>query len=298
MYQGVIYRHYRITENGFEKSYIGKHEGLNPEKNRWHKDGSGYKPRNNKGTVYFWNAIQKYGWDNFIHEIVEIVQHEDEIEFKKLILQREAYWIEQFDSYYNGYNLTLGGQGVLGLVHSDVTRKRIGETLTEKWKNDEFRNFMNERCFKNEEWRETQRQSTKNEWKKENTKHKSKEKKEKYAKTLHEKHSNPDGPYGDEWLQKQYDTHRNEEYRKMQKERMLGDKNPRARSIICLETGEIFTTLKEADKTYKCNTDGYLRGKTKYAGKHPVTGEKLHWMYYDEWLETNKDLENKVENNK
>lgn len=51
MYQGVIYRHYRITEDGFEKSYIGKHEGLNPEKNRWHKDGSGYKPRNNKGTT-------------------------------------------------------------------------------------------------------------------------------------------------------------------------------------------------------------------------------------------------------
>ncbi len=51
-------------------------------------------------------AIEKYGKENFSINILE-----DNIEAEKLN-EREAYWIEKLDTYYNGYNQTLGGDQV------------------------------------------------------------------------------------------------------------------------------------------------------------------------------------------
>ena len=45
------------------KRYIGI-TGQKPER-RWRKNGLGYKDH-----TYFWNAICRYSWDNFKHEIV------------------------------------------------------------------------------------------------------------------------------------------------------------------------------------------------------------------------------------
>ena len=39
----------------------------NPER-RWGCEGRGYS-----GSPHFWNAISKYGWDNFEHEILMTV---------------------------------------------------------------------------------------------------------------------------------------------------------------------------------------------------------------------------------
>ena len=49
-------------------------------------------------------AIHKYGKENFIIE--EIEQCSDCI-----VNEREQYWINKYDSYHNGYNATLGGDG-------------------------------------------------------------------------------------------------------------------------------------------------------------------------------------------
>ena len=54
-----IYAH-RNQING--KVYIG--QSMNP-KDRWSRQGHQYK-----SCTYFYNAIQKYGWNNFIHEIL------------------------------------------------------------------------------------------------------------------------------------------------------------------------------------------------------------------------------------
>jgi group I intron endonuclease len=48
-------------------------------------------------------AIHKYGKEHFKIELIE------ECEIDKLN-EREIHWINKFDSYNNGYNLTLGGQ--------------------------------------------------------------------------------------------------------------------------------------------------------------------------------------------
>lgn len=42
---------------------------------------------------------------------------------------REIWWIEYYDSYYSGYNMTLGGDGVRGVVISEEIRRKIAEKL-------------------------------------------------------------------------------------------------------------------------------------------------------------------------
>lgn len=46
--------------------------------------------------------MQKYGIEHFHIELVEETDNPND---------REVYWIEQFGSYKNGYNATLGGDG-------------------------------------------------------------------------------------------------------------------------------------------------------------------------------------------
>lgn len=62
-----------------------------------------------------------------------------------------------------------------------------------------------------------------------------------------------------------------------------GSKKPNAIKVICITTGEIFNSIKETELKLKiCHIVDCCRGKRNYAGKHPVTGEKLVWRYYDE----------------
>ena len=80
------------------KVYIG--QTTQSCKSRW-KNGAGYKT-----CTYFYNAIQKYGWENFDHIILEQID----------CTQNEANVIEQqYIQYYDssnpqkGYNITKGG---------------------------------------------------------------------------------------------------------------------------------------------------------------------------------------------
>ena len=56
------------------------------------------------------------------------------------------------------------------------------------------------------------------------------------------------------------------------------------KKIICIETGEVFDSIKAASGKYP-SPSSCLKGRNKTCGRHPITGEKLHSMYYDEWLE-------------
>jgi group I intron endonuclease len=71
-----------------------------------------------KSKLY--NSIKKYGVENFVIELVE------ECELS-IIYETEKNYIKEFNSYYNGLNSTLGGEGCLGYVHSPEIRKKISE---------------------------------------------------------------------------------------------------------------------------------------------------------------------------
>lgn len=89
---------YKITNKINGKSYIGQSNNI---KRRWmeHKK---YRYAKDKAL---YKAFEKYGLENFTFDIIE------ECSLKELD-NREIYYIEKFNSYKDGYNETLGGQGV------------------------------------------------------------------------------------------------------------------------------------------------------------------------------------------
>ena len=91
---------YKIVNKVNGKVYVGQTmTNLNV---RWNGHISSW--RSEKGTRALYDAFDKYGIDNF--EMQEIEQcNINELD------EREKYWIKQYDSYNNGYNITLGGDG-------------------------------------------------------------------------------------------------------------------------------------------------------------------------------------------
>ena len=88
---------YKITNQLNQKSYIG--QTITPIKNRMYKHYSHSKVATT-GIDY---AIKKYGQENFIVE--EICECDD-----SQLDELETYYIQYYNTYNNGYNLTTGGQ--------------------------------------------------------------------------------------------------------------------------------------------------------------------------------------------
>ena len=117
----TIYLHRNLLNN---KVYIGQ-TCMKPEK-RWGKNGDGYKKQ-----PYFYNAIQKYGWENFEHKVLMSNLSQEKAN------QAEQYWIKFFNANNTdfGYNLTAGGQGSFSLSKEAYNRKQ--QKLKEYWGSEE-----------------------------------------------------------------------------------------------------------------------------------------------------------------
>ena len=101
---------YEFVNNINKKVYVGQTIDYK-QRIRSHK----FNLNQNKNTP-FYNALEKYGWENFLINIVE------ECEENKLN-EREIYWINEKKSLYpNGYNLLKGGNQAR---HTDITKQKI-----------------------------------------------------------------------------------------------------------------------------------------------------------------------------
>ena len=63
------------------------------------------------------------------------------------------------------------------------------------------------------------------------------------------------------------------------------------KKIYCIELDCFFETIAEASKQSGVHKNGINRcclGSCKSAGKHPITGEKLHWIYADDFHDKNR----------
>lgn len=86
-----------------------------------------------RGTYKLYNAINKYGRENFYYEVLEEHLTSEQAD------EREVYYIEQFDSYENGYNSTRGAdtktisrvQDVEKLIEMTNNKCSIGEIAEE-----------------------------------------------------------------------------------------------------------------------------------------------------------------------
>ena len=120
-----MYKVYKYTSPS-NKVYIGI--TCKNQTARAGKNGIGYRY-----CPAFWNAISKYGWDNFTYE--ELATELTEEKAKEL----EIYYIKKYNSTNpnNGYNISHGGEGysiydkeeILKLWNEGLGVKEIIETM-------------------------------------------------------------------------------------------------------------------------------------------------------------------------
>lgn len=91
---------YKIENLINHKVYIGKTSRAIEE--RWSEHCKQFNQDNLNRPLY--SAMKKYGVHNFNIEILEECSQES-------ASGREIYWINAYNSYYEGYNATLGGEG-------------------------------------------------------------------------------------------------------------------------------------------------------------------------------------------
>lgn len=106
----IVYKHTSPSN----KIYIGITSQPNP-KRRW-RGGCGYK-----SNEYFKKAIDKYGWNNFSHEILYQGLTKEDAEQKEI----ELISFYKSTNPLFGYNLDNGGNS--NGKHSESTKKKIGD---------------------------------------------------------------------------------------------------------------------------------------------------------------------------
>ena len=122
-----MYTVYCHTNKINGKRYVGITK-QKPE-DRWF-NGAGYKKQK-----LFYNAIKKYGWHNFYHEILNtnLSAKEASVKEKELI----ALWKTTNKAF--GYNIQFGGLN--GARMSDATKKKLSE-MTKKQMTPEAREYL------------------------------------------------------------------------------------------------------------------------------------------------------------
>ena len=192
-----IYMH-KNKING--KIYIG--QTCQSPARRWRK-GEGYK-----GCTYFYSAIQKYGWDNFEHIILQEGLSKEEADYQEFFL------INQYHSNDNRYGYNLKDIHIHN-EYSQQSKNKMSQSASMRFKNLEERKKQSERIKKAYQQNASRWDSIK-------------------------------------------------------------------KTIQCIETGETFASITEAAKWSGIKSlssfGNFFAGRSKSCGRHPITGERLHWI--------------------
>lgn len=311
---------YEIKNKVNGRKYIGKRSSEKEPEKDWYM-GSGFalkKAKEKYGIENFEKKILKVFETS--HEALE---YEKEIILEKNACESEEYYNiaeggrcgylnkgksdKEKKIFYENLSEKLKGENNprYGKPLSEYTKMKISKANKEAWKNNEKRreNARIARTGKNNPMygkttseyhkkrvSEVHKGRVKSEKERENiSKSKMGENNPMYGKKFTEEHRKKlsDARKGDKhW---NYGNHMSEENKKklseLWKGKKMGGDNPFARKVVCLNTGEIFDAIADAGRKYNVvggNISGCCRGKKKSAGK--LNGEKLKWMYYDEYL--------------
>ena len=278
MRKGIIYVYFnkaKYEKEGIEKYYVGQTIGTMEQRAR--KDGKGYRIFDETCNSKFARSIRKWGWDAFEGRVLEEVYEED-------LNELEKFYIEYFDSFKNGYNSTLGGEGTRGLNpfvnKTEEEMEEIKEKMSKSqiiaqkkhWEDSKEREKMSEiqrkRCkdpkerkkmgeiqrkrYKDPKEREKQSIALRKHWENKNEREKMSEiQRERWKDTkLREKISKVRRK---NWKDQEYREKQNIAQRKRwenteEREKITGEKNGRAKSVYCNELDIIFSYAKLAEK--------------------------------------------------
>ena len=254
--------------------------------------------------IVFKQALKKYGKENFVRKIVCICNSEEElndVEYQLSVLLD----VVESDDYYN---LVYGGGTSRGWHPSQETKDKIGAKMKERLANPENhpmygkeglagdrnpmfgvspKERMDEETY--QKWYEKHVEYWKKQSKEMSGKHTwgdgpnpnfgkpmSNEQKELLSKLAKERYKHPeDHPM--------YGKRHSEDTRKKMSEAKKGKTTiHNCKPVYCIELHQCFYSAYAADETLhlsKNNVGQCCRGRHKTAGKHPETGEKLHWLY-------------------
>jgi group I intron endonuclease len=106
---------YKITNKENNMSYIGCTITTIEKRFKEHVN------RCKKIKTKFCDALNKYGKNNFILEQIDFC---DDTE---TMYELEKEYIKKYNTFNEGYNLTLGGEGCIGYKHTSDIRKKISE---------------------------------------------------------------------------------------------------------------------------------------------------------------------------
>lgn len=240
---------------------------------RW-RNGNGYKSQK-----YFYRAIEKYGWDNFKHEIL----YENlEKEQAKILEMSLIYYYDSTNPSF-GYNLTKGGEGHNGYSPSKETRKKLSEVHKgkEPWNKGKTNIFSDETRRKISENNKNRHLSDESK-KKISEANKGSKRTEEEKKKISEKAI---VRYKNKENNPMYGKHHSEEAKKKMSEahkgKNVGKNNGKAKAVICITTMTIFVCISQGALFYNLkntNISKCCRGKTKFCGKLS-DGTKLVWRY-------------------
>ena len=103
---------YKIQNLLNNKVYVGQSNNI---LRRWkdHKTNA-FNSNDHNYNTHLYRSIRKYGLQNFSFEILEECSTSE-------LDAREIYWISYYNSFFEGYNLTMGGDG----SGSEVNKTRI-----------------------------------------------------------------------------------------------------------------------------------------------------------------------------
>lgn len=112
-----IYSIYKATNKITRKSYIGFDSN-------WPRRKNTHRHKYQKNNSKFYSSIKKHGWDNFEWSILYQSKN-----MKHCLNEMETHFIKEFDSYNNGYNMTLGGEAVMmNRLHTKDSKLKMSKS--------------------------------------------------------------------------------------------------------------------------------------------------------------------------
>lgn len=280
----ILYVHTNKINN---KKYIGI--TCQKPNDRW-RNGEGYKE-----CIYFYNAIKKYKWNNFNHEIL----HEKLT--KKEAENLEIEYIKKCNTTNINYGYNIQNGGNTSGTHSTITKMKISKANKGKLKSNITKQKLSQSAKKREKT-----------YKENNLIYKLIRTKKfiDYLKTKKRKVINLDTHetfdsitdasiklntlHQHIWKScndgRIHGGYRFAYYENYQNNKIIIKNDNRGKNkkkVICLNTLEIYESAFYLRKKFGLRVDKVCNGKRKSAGKHLITGEPLRWMYYDEYNEIN-----------
>ena len=229
----------------------------------------------NQHLQFAWN---KYDSNSFRFYILELCE-------QYLLDEKEVYYISFFQSNCDefGYNIEPGGHK--NKTMSDDTRLKISQslkgrplTLTQK---NAISKSNSTRILSND----TRQKMKDNHYdvSGENNPMYGKSHSDETKKKISDSKVGKSGLSGD--MHPMFGKHHSESSKQKISDAVSGEKHPRCRPVYCSELDEYFWGAKDAQDKYNVCKDyicACCSGRQKTAGKHPVTGEPLHWYYTDQ----------------